>query len=788
LRYEWVRKLGDRGVEVWTARADPMTVGAPFSLASQLVRRAAGLDTGEPAEATRARLRARVSRHVEREEDVLRIAEFLGEIAGARFDDEGRVQLRAARQDALLMGDQIRRAFEDWVGAEAAAGPLVIVLEDLHWGDLPTVQLVDWALGAHATLPLMVLALARPEVKETFPSLWSARAPLELPLGELTPKAGARLARHVLGSDASPETIDRVVARAAGNAFFLEEILRAVAEGRGENVPETVLAMVQRRLDALTPDQRRVLRAASVFGETFWRGAVLAHVGDASNPISRVDDRLRDLVATELVSERGSSRFAGEQELVFRHAIVREAAYAMLTDDDRALAHRLAGDWLERHGERDAAVLAEHFDRGGEPARAVKHYVRAAAQALEGSDLARVIERAERGVGLGASGAALGELRRLQAEALRWRGRIVESEQCAKEATSLLEPRTASWYGAIAELGTTAGSLAHVDVLLAAHADLLARGRAEQPDFAIALARIVFQLFAVGERALADETLDRLAAFDQPRNGPVVQARIEQARALRALYSSDHGTYYEKMKSVRALFELVGDRRNACVQAVNMAYVAVVLGVLDEAEGMLTSMMAVADSLGIMRIRAIFQQNTGLLRHLQGRHVECIALERQSAATFDAQGDARLGAFSRMYLSMALSALGEGDRAIAAAEDALETSKPMAPAHASALANLADIELRHGRSEESALAHAAEAYEMMMRLGGLEDTETLVYVAYAEALDAVGRHDEARAMARDAMAKIRERATRITSERFRESFLRTAENARCFALGERLGA
>ncbi|HEY2366109.1 MAG TPA: serine/threonine-protein kinase PknK, partial [Polyangiaceae bacterium] len=488
-------------------------------------------------------------------DQVANAAEFLGEVVGARFSDEGRVQLRAARQDALLMSDQVRRAWENWVGAEAKTRPLVVVLEDLHWGDLPTVQLVDFALGTHADLPIMVVALARPEVKDVFPSLWQKRPVLDLPLGELTPKAAARLARHVLGDGADAATIDRVVAKAAGNAFFLEEILRAVAEGRGDDVPETVLAMVQRRLDTLQSESRRVLRAASVFGETFWRSAMSAHLGTTSNPLSRVDDRLEELVRLELVTRRSESRFAGEEELTFRHALVRDAAYAMLTDEDRALGHQLAGAWLESHGERDAAVLAQHFDRGGDPVHAIPHYVRAALQSLEGNDLERVIALAERGAELGASGSQLGELRRAQCEALRWRGRLAESETAARAATDLLPPERQSWYAAMGELGTVTGALGHTDELHLALEDLIARGDSKSSDYATALARITMQLFAQGQREGAHAALTRLNALDVENAGPITLARVEQARAFRALFESDHGTYYERMKEARALFD-----------------------------------------------------------------------------------------------------------------------------------------------------------------------------------------------------------------------------------------
>ncbi len=672
-----------------------MTAGAPFSLLAQIVRLAAGIDASDTVETARARLAARLSRTLAGD-DVARVSEFFGEVVGARFSDEGRVQLRAARQDALLMSDQLRRAWETWVGAEARERPLVIVLEDLHWGDLPTVQLVDYALAAHGDLPIMVLALARPEVKDVFPSLWQKRRVIDLQLNELTPKASARLARHVLGDAVDDAAIERIVAKSAGNAFFLEEILRAVAEGHAEDVPETVLAMVQRRLDALAPEARRVLRAASVFGETFWRGAVSAHLGQTSNPLSRVEDRIDELVRGELLTRRDESRFGGEEELTFRHALVRDAAYAMLTDEDRALAHRLAGAWLEDHGERDAAVLAQHFDRGGEPARAVPHYVRAVVQALEGNDLVRVLGLADRGVELGAAGPELGELRRVQAEALRWRGRIADCETTAREATRLLTPATPSWYLAAAELGTASGALAHIDDSISARDMLLERGEAGAPNLVQALARLTMQLYAAGRREPADEAMVHVDAFDPSRGNPIVLARIEQARAFRALFESDHGTYYEHMKSARALFEAAGDRRNACVQSANMGYVAVALGALDEAERELIPAARTAELLGIVRIGAIFQQNVGFLRVLQGRYDEAIDLEVRSAAVFDAQSDPRLGTFSRVYMAMAYAARGELERARDIATEAVKISEPQLPAHASALAHLAGIELRIG--------------------------------------------------------------------------------------------
>jgi eukaryotic-like serine/threonine-protein kinase len=129
-----------------------------------------------------------------------------------------------------------------------------------------------------------------------------------------------------------------------------------------------------------------------VFGDVFWEGAVASLLGGteargagepataeaaagAAGPCSAL---LATLVEQEVVLRREASTFPGEVEYAFRHALLREAAYAMLAEADRALGHRLAAAWLGRAGEGDAVLLAEHHLRGGEPERAAGFFLRAA--------------------------------------------------------------------------------------------------------------------------------------------------------------------------------------------------------------------------------------------------------------------------------------------------------------------------------------------------------------------------------------------------------------------------
>jgi predicted ATPase len=134
LRTELVASLREEhpNAEVWTARGDPMTEGAPFGLVGQLVRGASGMLHGEPLATRQQKLRARASLHV-RGRELQALLPFLGELAGTPFPDADDERLRAARSDPALMGDLCRRAFEDWVGLESAKQLVAIVVEDLHW-------------------------------------------------------------------------------------------------------------------------------------------------------------------------------------------------------------------------------------------------------------------------------------------------------------------------------------------------------------------------------------------------------------------------------------------------------------------------------------------------------------------------------------------------------------------------------------------------------------------------------------------------------------------------------
>src|SRR5262249_5664748 len=283
-------------------------------------------------------------------------------------------------------------------------------------------------------------------------------------------------------------------------------------------MPETVLAVVQARLERLEVDARRVLRAASVFGQRFWRSGVMALLGEetrrpgkpsARPKAERENEWLDELVERELVAPVPTSRLPNQDGLQFRPGLVREAAYAMLTDSDRKLGHQLAGDWLERAGESDPIVLGEHFERGGDRLRAVDLYRFAAEQALSASDFRAASARVERAVACGAEGITLGALRLAQAEAHRWLREVTEGARHGMTAMDRLSSGTPRWFAAANEAVDSSGRLGDVDTLARLGAALHAlpiKADSIGPR-ATATANAAFHLFSLGQQVLARQLL-----------------------------------------------------------------------------------------------------------------------------------------------------------------------------------------------------------------------------------------------------------------------------------------
>jgi hypothetical protein len=777
LRQEFTTRARERGdVRVLMARADPMGAGSAFTMVRQLVRHAVGVREGDPVEEQHAKLRTYVAK-LGNTEDAGRVADLLGELISAPTAGRPSPELRASRNDPTIMAEWLRRSFAEWLAAECAQGPLLLVLEDLHWGDLPSVTYLGEALRALEAKPLMILALGRPEVHDTFPGLWKGMA--EIGLGGLTPRAAERLVRAALGDAVAPDTAARIVQRAAGNAFYLEELVRRVSEGGGDSLPETVLALVQSRLERLEPEARRVVRAASVFGEMFWRGGVAALLGGGSDARD-MGAWLKMLVEREVFAASPESTFPGEREYRFQHGLLRDAAYAMLTESDKTKGHALAGEWLETAGEKDALTLADHFEQGGKGSRAVGWLVPAAQTAFDGGNIEAALKLVERGLACGPGDSDRGRLRTAQAAAFAARGDWAGVAVAGREAMGLLPVRSAQWFGAAAWVFFAGGFLGDPSIAAPAIQAIISAPVPPEPSvpYAQAVLAVCEGLTFTGQFDFARSFLDRAEALgDVSQPDPIYVVVLRLARAYVEIFSGEVGPGLVSLSEARRSRHRT--RWSEATTAMHGVFAFSAIGDCDRAEAAAREVRRFSE-FGLYIGWSEFFVASARIASTQGLRG---ALEGiGSLRGLLGRADPLLVDSARGAIAIGLVVIGNFDEAAREAAPLL-VNPAMSTVEALALAALALVALHLGQPAEG-LAFVERGFKAATSAQRIVGTESLLHVARAEALHALGRTSDAHAAIREARDRIRGIAATLEPDDRTSWLTNVNSNARTLALAK----
>ncbi|MFL5953672.1 MAG: AAA family ATPase [Gaiellaceae bacterium] len=236
--------------------------------------------------------------------------------------------------------------------------PLVVVFEDIHWGEQTFLDLIDHISDLTRDVPLMLLCVARPELLDERPG-W-AGGKLNATTALLEPLSDDDAAALVgsLGDGLEESVRARVLAAAGGNPLFVEEMVALAREDGDVRAPATVQALLQARLDRLPLAQRSVIERGAVEGEIFHRLSVTELSGEP------IDGELVGLVRKELI-RRERATIADDDAYRFRHLLIRDAAYDALPKETRADLHERFARWLERRGglvELDE-ILGHHFEQ-----------------------------------------------------------------------------------------------------------------------------------------------------------------------------------------------------------------------------------------------------------------------------------------------------------------------------------------------------------------------------------------------------------------------------------------
>jgi len=366
----WAQALPEPALAIG-GRCLPYGEGVTYWPLAQILKGWAGvLDSDEP-ETALDRLRQAVGKLLADVPDVAAAPEEL--TAALAFTVGLQDPARPVEEDPREARAAMHEAWRIFLSSLARPRPVVAVIEDIHWADPALLELLQ-ELAEHSEGPLMFVCPARPELTARRPDWgggrWNYSSLLLEPLSK--GDAGDLLDLLLVDAGEVPGSLRaRILERAGGNPFFLEEIvLHLMEEHPGPEIedvqiPDTVQGVLAARMDLLPASEKRVLQTASVVGRTFWNGAV-ASILDGEDRPQDLDDILRRLEDRGLVHAGIGSTIVGEREFSFRHILTQEVAYESLPRRERATAHARVAGWIERQtAERErefAELLAHHYE------------------------------------------------------------------------------------------------------------------------------------------------------------------------------------------------------------------------------------------------------------------------------------------------------------------------------------------------------------------------------------------------------------------------------------------
>jgi class 3 adenylate cyclase/tetratricopeptide (TPR) repeat protein len=335
---------GLEGATVLSGRCLPYGEGVTYWPLAEMVKASAGISDDDPLDEAYGKLR-------ECCEDEA-VADLLGLAVGVLEAVEG----ERAQQE-------IAWAAREWSEQLAQAQPLVLVFEDVHWGEEPLLELIEH-LAAVKGAPILLLCIARPELIDVRPTWGGGRVrATTIELEPLQAEESAALVEALTKDLGLPIDLETVLAKSEGNPLFVEETIRMLAERPRDGVgriPDTLQALIAARIDRLPAHARVAVQRAAVIGRIFMRGAL----EKLSPEIDEIGSVIDELLMRDLVVEEARASITGEHAYKFKHVLIREVAYAGLSKSSRADLHYAFAEWLgEKAGDELLEIRAFHLDQ-----------------------------------------------------------------------------------------------------------------------------------------------------------------------------------------------------------------------------------------------------------------------------------------------------------------------------------------------------------------------------------------------------------------------------------------
>ncbi|HWA55480.1 MAG TPA: adenylate/guanylate cyclase domain-containing protein, partial [Solirubrobacterales bacterium] len=653
LCHEFAERCRGRGVEVFECQAQAHGRAIPFMPVLQMLRSYFGIEDGDPERIVREKIAGRtLLLDPDFADDLPLFFDFLG----VPDPDRPLPQLSAeARHRAL------RSAVCRLVRAPNRRHSIVALVEDLHWMDEGSATLLGELISSVEGTKTLAIVNFRPEYDD---SAWAGAATYRgLALQPLGREHTGELLRDLVGEDPSLDGLgDLIHERTAGNPFFVEEIVRGLAEAgnlEGERgayrlarpvedtgVPASVQTVLAARIDRLSPEAKRLLQAASVTSKEISERALGMVSGQSEAEGYRAAlCELTDggfLFETEIYPER---------VFAFRHPLTREVAYGTQLGEQRAQAHAATAKALielnpERHDEL-AALIASHMEAGGEMLEAARWSARAAYWAgssrpqdalrlwRKTMELSDALEESE-------ETRAMAVMSRLQQLDFAWRLGMDDEEEAQLTAEA-------------EQMATRTGDL-HSLAMLRIARDV----RPGMPHVASTWTRAVEETVEIADRT--DDLHLRVA--------------IRAAGSYAYLCSGDFDRFE---RAIDELLELAGEDRGVGVGLIIASPVAwatmakgLVLrerGQLEEAEARFNLALQIATEEGDPEIASWTRSNQSLMLAMRGELDAAVALARRNCELTERLGDVFSRSLAFSNLGGTLIAAGDYAGALAALEE-----------------------------------------------------------------------------------------------------------------------
>ncbi len=804
---EALRELGDRAI-VLRGRCLPYGEGITFWPVAEAVRRAAGISDEDPPEEARRRI-ADLLEGAERSD---RIAEGVAELIGlgerARTAEEGFWA--------------VRRFFEGL----ARRQPLVLVFDDIHWGEETFLDLLGYVVEWTSGVPVLLICIARKELLDRRPG-WAARSSSELvALESLAQAECVALLRGLLGTEDVPGEVTAAIAGTAeGNPLFVEELLSMLIDDgllvrddghwspapglAGVSVPPTVQALLAARLEHLDGTERRVLEGASVVGEVFEWSAVAELVPADVRP--GLGGHLMSLVRKDVIRPAPSD-LADEDAFRFRHLLIRDAAYEGMAKETRADLHERFARWLEGAAPERLpevqAIVGYHLERAityrlelglpvgaqvGLAHEAAGHLGEAGRRALARADVPAAANLLGRAVELLPAGDPLRPRVMIElTDALRERGEFDRVADLADEGVRLArtagdralelrfelrrlylrlmgDPKTVLLRESSAEAQRIADEASTLDDPLLEGEALLRAGRL---------------LGDIGQTLRGERTVARAAGCFE-RAG-VDSTELAFVNSLTFSWQGPHPVVEDIERAERALAEADEASPVAAYHTLGLAVSRAMLGEFEAARSLLRRGWSILEELGMtLELAATRGLIGGIVELVAGDPTAAETAVRPSVEILAAMGEkARLSSRAAV-LSAILYEQGRYDEAVQLADeaDAVSAADDMEP-HVWFRGVRAKVLARRGRFEQ-----AERGARENVRLADATDWPGYAGFAWldlCEVLRLAGRPRDAADAAREAEARFERKGVVVMLERARalRRELETHEEARSPARAE----